>query len=123
MPGKRDSVIDKSQIDLANRPAAPQYRVAHLLRERNMLTSNSKFHWWPGSEEKLSVKRNFTFVVNIFLSPEADGPPYSSIQGDPKGSVHAQSHNLDIGARLKWGEQGPCMCQKVEKLAKKVKGS
>ena len=30
---------------------------------------------------------------------------------------------LDIGARLKWGEQGPCMCQKVEKLAKKVKGS
>ena len=34
-------------------------------------------------------------------------------------SVHAQSHHLDIGARLKWGEQGPCMCQKVEKLAKK----
>ena len=29
-------------------------------------------------------------------------------------SVHAQSHRLDIGARLKWGEQGPCMCQKVE---------
>ena len=38
-------------------------------------------------------------------------------------SVDAQSHHLDIGARLKWGEQGPCMCRKVENWLKKVKGS
>ena len=33
-----------------------------------MLTSNSKFRWWPGSEGKLTAKRNFKFGVNIFLS-------------------------------------------------------
>ena len=27
----------------------------------------------------------------------------------PIPSVHAQSHHLDIGARLKWGEQGPSL--------------
>ena len=45
-----------------------KYRVAHLLRERNMLTSNSKFRQWPGSGEQLTAKRNFKFGVNIFLS-------------------------------------------------------
>ena len=44
------------------------YRVAHLLRERNMLTSNFKFRWWPGSGGKLTAKRNFKFGVNIILS-------------------------------------------------------
>ena len=49
------------------------YRVAHLLRERNMLTSNSKFCWWPGSEDKLTAS-NF---VSTYFFPEADGPPCS----------------------------------------------
>ena len=44
------------------------YRVVHLLRERNMLTSNSKFRWWPGSEGKLTGKRNLKCGVNIILS-------------------------------------------------------
>ena len=42
--------------------------MAHLLRERDMLTSDSKFHWWPGSDGKLTAKRNFKFGVNIILS-------------------------------------------------------
>ena len=44
------------------------YRVAHLLQERNLLTSNSKFRCRPGSQDKLIAKRNFNFGVNIFLS-------------------------------------------------------
>ena len=40
------------------------YRVAPLLPERNMLTSNSKFHWWPGSDDR----HIFKFVFNICLS-------------------------------------------------------
>ena len=32
-------------------------------------------------------------------------------------SVHALPVRLGIGARLKCGEQGPCMCQKVANLA------
>ena len=44
------------------------YRVAHLLQEGNMLTSNSKFRCRPGSQDKLIAKRNFNFGVNIFLS-------------------------------------------------------
>ena len=36
------------------------YRVAHLLWERNMLTSDSKFRWWPGSERKLTA--NFVSI-------------------------------------------------------------
>ena len=45
-----------------------EYRVAHLLRERDMLTSDSKFRWWPGLEGKLTAKRNFKFGVSIILS-------------------------------------------------------
>ena len=45
-----------------------KYRVAHLVQERNMLTSDSKIHWWPGTQKKLSAKCNFQFGVNIFLS-------------------------------------------------------
>ena len=44
------------------------YRVAHLLRERFMLTSNSKFRHWPRSQDKFTAKRNFKFGVNISLS-------------------------------------------------------
>ena len=44
------------------------YRVAHLLWERNMLTSKSKFRCWPGPEDKLKAKRNFKFGVNISIS-------------------------------------------------------
>ena len=44
------------------------YRLAHLLWERNTLTSNSKFHWWPGSEDKLTAKRNFKFGVKMSIS-------------------------------------------------------
>ena len=44
-----------------------KYRVAHLLRERNMLTSNSKYRWWPGSEDKVTAKRSFKFGVNILF--------------------------------------------------------
>ena len=44
------------------------YRVAHLLRERNMLTSNSKFRHQPRSQDKFTPKRNFKFGINISLS-------------------------------------------------------
>ena len=44
------------------------YRVAHLLRERFMLTSNSKFRHRPRSQDKFTAKRNFKFRVNISLS-------------------------------------------------------
>ena len=41
------------------------YRVAHLLWERFMLTSKSKFRHWPGPQDKFTNKRNFKFGVNI----------------------------------------------------------
>jgi len=44
------------------------YRVAHLLWERNMLTSTSKFRHWPSSQDKFTAKRNFKFGVNISFS-------------------------------------------------------
>ena len=44
------------------------YRVAHLLREINMLTSNLKFRCWPRSQDKFTAERNFKFGVNISLS-------------------------------------------------------
>ena len=49
-------------------PQPPVYRVAHLLRERNMLSSTSKFRRWPGSEDKFTAKHNFKFGVNISFS-------------------------------------------------------
>ena len=49
------------------------YRVAHLPRERNMLTSNSKFRRWPESEDQL-VNATFNLVSTYFF-PKADGPP------------------------------------------------
>ena len=62
----------------------------------------------------------FTAIVRLLERGNLLKDQYRLILGH---SVDAQSHHLDIGGRLKWGEQGPCMCQKVEKLAKKVKGS
>jgi len=44
------------------------YRVAHLLWERNMLTSISKFRQRPKSQDKFTAKRNFKFGVNISFS-------------------------------------------------------
>ena len=44
------------------------YRVAHLLQERNMLTSNSNFRHRPMSQDKVTAKRNFKFGVNTSLS-------------------------------------------------------
>ena len=58
-------VINSSQN--LNRVSCHLYRVAHLLRERDMLTSDSKLRWWPGSEGKLTAKRNFKFGVNIII--------------------------------------------------------
>ena len=37
------------------------YRVAHLLRERNMLTLNSKFRHQSGSQDNFAAERNFKF--------------------------------------------------------------
>ena len=42
--------------------------MAHLLAEKLMLTSNSKFRHRPGPQDKLTAKRNFKFGVNINLS-------------------------------------------------------
>ena len=53
------------------------YRVAHLLWERNLLTSNSKFLCWPGSQDK-TAKCNIKFGVNIFPS-QADGLPCTKL--------------------------------------------
>ena len=51
---------------------------AHLLWERNLLTSNSKFLCWPGSQDKLTAKCNINFGVNIFPS-QADGLPCTKL--------------------------------------------
>ena len=44
-----------------------KYRVAHLLWERFMLTSNSKFRHRPWSQDKFTAKRNLKFGANISL--------------------------------------------------------
>ena len=54
-----------------------------MLRERNILTSNSKFRQWPGSGEKLTAKRNFKFGVNIFLSRSRWATLYTRPAGHP----------------------------------------
>ena len=49
------------------------YRVAHLLREQNMLTSNSKFR---GQGQRINLQLNTTSnLVSTYFFPEADGPP------------------------------------------------
>ena len=67
--GRQDLELLKEEPELRGEIREEcMYRVAHLLQERNMLTSISKFRWWPGSEDKLTTKCNFKFGVNIFLS-------------------------------------------------------
>lgn len=40
------------------------YRVTHVVAEKVMLTSNSKFLHRPASQDKLTAKHNFRFGVN-----------------------------------------------------------
>ena len=56
------------------------YRVAHLLWERFMLTSNSKFRHKPGSQDRLTANHNFNFGVNIFLSQSRWATLYKHFQ-------------------------------------------
>ena len=74
-PGKLSDYLPRPYANdaaaaAANNGAIPpgMYRVAHLLREGNMLTSTSKFRHRPRSQDKFTAKRNFKFGVNISLS-------------------------------------------------------
>ena len=67
-------------------------RVAHLLRERFMLTSNSKFRHRPRSQDRFTAKRNFKFRVNISLSRSRWATLYS-YENRP---IHNPGWQLDL---------------------------
>ena len=67
--------------------------MAHLLAEKLMLTSNSKFRHRPGPQDKLTAKRNFKFGVNINLSASRWATLYIRVRSSDETGVTSEFYS------------------------------